>query len=136
MDIKTEYKGVEIEYNESFDKWSCVLNETGFEKETLTAVKKKIDDFVKKENAYAKREGFFVGKWGAETGTSLIITSDAGSKVWVLINGKRSKESKNDIAKKNDSNWKKLAEYSEQKRIRDNAQVQMEILLSQLERID
>jgi hypothetical protein len=93
--IKTEYRGIVIEFDVSSEEWCCELAERKYRKVTLADTKKKIDAFLKTENAFTRITAIWFGRGyayaGREFGGPLTITSvTPEGEVWVFT-GQRSK---------------------------------------------
>ena len=72
MEIKVEYKGYEITYSEFTNDWQCnVADKKNYKKDSLAEVKIKIDEFIKKENAFDKIEAFYIGREDAYGGEKI-----------------------------------------------------------------
>jgi len=98
-EIKTEYRGIVIGFDEHNEEWSCELADKTWRKTLLADVKKKIDAFYKAENSFTKIPSIWFGRErysGGKFGSVVSITSlAADGDVWIFADGKRSKVREN-----------------------------------------
>lgn len=95
-DIKTAYKNIEIFYIEWQNKWDCECDYGKYKGDSLSSVKKWIDNQEKKK---FQRYEVLVKSWrGISLGT---VTSEKDDEVWIKYeNNEREKKSKKAIIKK------------------------------------
>jgi len=100
-----EYKGIKVWYNEGFEHWECELDRERrrtVQREKLADLRKRIDDFVKREKKFERFEAIRLGAgFGrSDRGEILIVTSVTVDGEYWTINGKgdRSKKTASQIA--------------------------------------
>jgi len=143
MEIKTEYRGIEITYNEFSNHWICELTRgTATNKESLAECKKKIDEWFKKQNVKTPVISIYDNKWNklgfGETATVTSITED-GEK-WVSFEkGGRGKYSKSsfdsNFVKHTPENIKLIEAYKVQKEICNKEAQKANDIIESMERL-
>jgi hypothetical protein len=96
--IEVEYRGFTIEYSEYGECWWSFINEKRFEKETLAAAKKRIDDFLKKEEIFQRFDVYasdgYRGDGLAELATVTSIAENGECWITKARNGERGRVNK------------------------------------------
>jgi hypothetical protein len=136
-EIKIDYRGFEINYNEEYERWKCEINPNKwFEKQTLKECKKSIDGFLKRETDFQRIDVYRTVGWGSERFLKVTITSiTEEGEVWIREEkGERSKVERKYLLKINDNNTSLIEKYKEQDKIIKAATKEQENLIEQFDK--
>lgn len=115
--IKVDYKGFEIKFNDGSESWSSSIDGVSFSRQKLADAKKKIDEFIKQESAFTNLHAIIADTYSwrdRPIGSIVTITSVANNgDVWIKDNKGREKigaHSRHILLKVTDGNKNKLSE--------------------------